>query len=136
MTFTDPILSYQSKKVVDQRLFPGAGNILNKYLAYQVRVDTLTGKRIYVTCDRRHMLVRDLKKRITAIEGIPVDQQRLVFQGKEIGPLWSKLAFHGIGSDSQLHLILRLRGPARTKQTVMLGTFLFTSNHKTSVFFD
>ena len=128
MTSTDPILNYDSKKLVDQRLFPGAANILNKYLAYQVQVKTLTGKTIYVTCDRRHMRLCDVKKKITALEGIPVEQQRLIFAGKQLFPNWTTLASHGIKADSCLHLILRLRGGARTKQTGTLshvGTFPF-----------
>ena len=73
-----------------------------------IYVKTLTGKTITVK-GHLTMLVEDLKEEIQNIEGIPPDQQRLIFAGKQLEDDRS-LAMYGIADGSILHLILRLRG--------------------------
>ena len=53
--------------------------------------------------------IESIKARIMEREGIPVDQQRIVFGGKQLDSLKS-LSDYDIDEDSTLHLTLRLRG--------------------------
>ena len=74
----------------------------------QVFVKTLTGKTISVDVEPDES-VESLKAKISEKEGVPVDQQRIIFGGKQLDALKS-LSDYDIDDDSTLHLVLRLRG--------------------------
>ena len=71
-------------------------------------VKTLTGKTISLEYSL-FFDVNRVKFMISLIEGIPVDQQRLVFAGNQLQDS-RLLSEYNISAKSTLHLILRLRG--------------------------
>lgn len=71
-------------------------------------VRTLTGKTITVHIHPSAQILQ-LKYLISVKEGIPIDQQRLVFAGKNLEEL-RDLAEYNIQKESVVHLILNLRG--------------------------
>ena len=73
-----------------------------------IYVKTLTGKTITLEVSP-HELLGYLKLMIQEKEGVPVDQQRIAFKGKQLEDSRT-LDSYGIQKYSSLHLILRLRG--------------------------
>ncbi|KAJ6230681.1 polyubiquitin-like [Anaeramoeba flamelloides] len=53
---------------------------------------------------------KDIKEQLKDRFGIPVDQQRLIYGGKEIIKDNLLLTEYGVTNNSTLHLVLRLRG--------------------------
>lgn len=72
-----------------------------------VTIKTLTGKSFSFDIIFSQP-VRDLQIMLEQAEGIPMDQQRLIFAGKQLQEDQS-LESYGIKNESILHLVLRLR---------------------------
>ncbi|KAK0454188.1 uncharacterized protein EV420DRAFT_604625 [Desarmillaria tabescens] len=74
----------------------------------KIYIKTLTGKTITLFVEPS-ALVSDLAEKIQDKEGIPLNQQRFIFTGKNI-EFERRISDYNIGHESTVHLVLKLRG--------------------------
>jgi len=89
-------------------------NLINHYFNLRylfkmlIKVKTLTGKEIEIDIEPTDKVER-IKERVEEKEGIPPQQQRLIFSGKQMNDD-KTAADYKVQGGSVLHLVLALRG--------------------------
>ena len=97
----------QSAKIPPRYAFAISSIERTSSSSYQIFVKNLLGKSVALDVQATDT-VQAVKQKLQDREGIPAEQQRLVYTTKELDPTRT-LADYNIQRDATLHLVLRLR---------------------------
>lgn len=99
LTNTNKMVASPTSKFLSQTLNIPRGGM-------QLFVKTMTGKTVSIEVEEGES-IEDVKAKISEKEGIPPEQQRLIFGGQQLEDA-KTLEDYGVGDDDTFHLVLRL----------------------------
>ena len=120
MAVSPPKLHSTVASLLDDNVCSAIGSFLpDGKLLY---VKTLTGYVTQVRWRYERTTILELKEKLRRITGIPADQQRLCFAGEQLKDNHTLGKITSNEDDCTFHMVLRLRGGARTKQTARMSS--------------
>ena len=88
---------------------------------FDIRVKTMTGKTINIQISLADKITT-LKSKIQDEEGIPSEQQRLLFSGRQLQD-FRTISHYNIQKESILHLVLRMNSSSSSSSSSSIGPF-------------
>lgn len=117
----DGIPSEAKNEIIEDTLGEVSCFLIGSNVPVNLIVKTLTGKIIPIKASKYDKVI-DIKTALQEVEGILVEQQRLVFKGHELPDKVMLYQLKELVTEgSIIHLLLRLRGGARTKMMARSG---------------
>lgn len=106
-----PVEAALNERCIVRNVKRASSPLLNRVLStprggMQLFVKTLTGKTVSIEVEEGES-IEDVKAKIAEKEGIPPEQQRLIFGGQQLQDA-KTIDDYNIGDDATLHLVLRL----------------------------